>query len=480
MTDSGGQPVPTQCNGSGEQQEFSFGRHIRREVTARFDGGKISSDGGAPLLGEVDRRLRLLDRFAACFEDHRHAERIEHSVAELVKQRVYAIALGYEDLNDHDQLRNDPLLALLAGKDDLEGARRKQQRDRGRALAGKSTLNRLERTTDGADRYKKIRCRFERIDQLLLDTFIEAHSEPPSEVILDLDVTDSPLHGEQEGRFFHGYYGHYCYLPLYIFAGPHLLCARQRTADQDAAAGSVGELARIVSGLRARWPQLRIIVRADSGFCRDQLLCWCEQHNVDYVVGLARNERLRARIDSAIERARERQAATGEASREFADFAYQTLKSWSRERRVVAKAEQLEGKENPRYVVTSLSKQAYAARELYEELYCARGEMENRIKEQLSLFADRMSTQTLRANQLRLYFSSIAYTLMLGLRRLGLAGTPWAQLQTETIRRRLFKIGARVRVTARRVWLSLAEGWPWRALFETVWRALHEPPPLAA
>lgn len=473
--------MPTQCSGFGEQQEFSFGKHFQREVTARFDGGKISSDGGAVLLGEVDRRLGLLDRLAACFEDRRDPERIEHSVAELVKQRVYAIALGYEDLNDHDQLRNDPVLALLAGKADLAGAARKREGDRGQALAGKSTLNRLERTTDGADRYKKIACEFERVDELLLTTFIEAHEKPPQEVILDLDVTDSPLHGAQEGRFFHGYYRHYCYLPLYIFAGPHLLCARQRTANQDAAAGSVAELERIVVGLRAAWPGVRLIVRADSGFCREELLGWCERNNVQYVIGLARNQRLRARIEREMNQASERQAETGEAAREFAEFSYQTLKSWSRQRRVVAKAEQLEGKENPRYVVTSLSARAWPAAKLYEELYCARGEMENRIKEQLSLFSERMSAQTLRANQLRLYFSSLAYTLMLGLRRLGLAGTRWAQAQTETIRRRLLKIGVRVQVTARRVWLSLAEGWPGRELFEAVWRALREAsPPLPA
>ena len=472
--------MSTQCSGKGEQQEFSFGKRFKREVTARFDGGKISSEGGAVLLGEVDRRLGLLDRLGACFDDHRDPERIEHSVGELVKQRVYAIALGYEDLNDHDQLRNDPVLALLAGKDDLEGQGRKRQRDRGKALAGKSTLNRLERTTDGADRYNKVRCEFARIDELLLNTFIEAHGSAPKQVILDLDVTDSPLYGRQEGRFFHGYYGCYCYLPLYVFAGPHLLCARQRTSNQDAAAGSVEELERIVAGLRAAWPRVRIVVRADSGFCREELLSWCERHNVKYVIGLARNKRLRAQIEGEMALAGERQAETGEAARECGELRYQTLQSWSRERRVVAKAEQLEGKENPRYVVTSLSGQAYSAQKLYEDLYCARGEMENRIKEQLSLFSDRMSAETLRANQLRLYFSSLAYTLMLGLRRLGLAGTGWAQAQTETIRRRLLKIGVRVRVTARRVWLSLAAGWPGRELFAAVWRALRESPPLTA
>ena len=336
-----------QCNADESQPEFDFGKHFQRQVTARFDGGRISSDGGAVLLGEVDRRLGLLDRLAACFQDRRDPKRIEHNVGELVKQRVYAIALGYEDLNDHDQLRSDPLLALLAGKRDLLGEER--PRDRGQALAGKSTLHRLERSTDGDDRYKKISCEFDRIDELLLNLFLEAHSAPPEEVILDLDVTDSPLHGEQEGRFFHGYYRHYCYLPLYIFAGPHLLCARQRRANQDAAAGCLEEVERIVAGLRRAWPRMRIIVRADSGFCREQLMAWCEANQLDYVLGLARNTRLREQIEEAMKVAGERQAATGEAAREFAEFDYQTRDSWSRERRVVAKAEQLEGKENPRY-----------------------------------------------------------------------------------------------------------------------------------
>ena len=468
--------MQTQCT----QKEFEFSKQFRRRVTARFDGGRISSDGGAVLLREVDQRLGMLERLAQYCGDQRDPERIEHSVRELVSQRVYALALGYADLNDHDDLRHDPLLALLAGKPDPTGAKRKRQQDRGKALAGKSTLNRLERTTDGADRHKKVVCDFEAVDELLVDLYIEAQEEKPAQIILDLDVTDTPLYGRQEGRFFHGYYRCYCYLPLYIFAGEHLLCARQRTANQDAAAGSLEEVARIVQRLRARWPQVRIILRADSGFCRDELMGWCEDNAVDYALGLARNERLRSLIEEAMREAAGEQAATGKAARRFTEFAYQTRQSWSRARRVVAKAEQLAGKENPRYVATSLAAQDYPAQQLYEELYCARGEMENRIKEQLSLFAERMSTQTLRANQLRLYFSALAYTLVLGLRRLGLKGTAWARMQTETLRRRLFKIGARVRVTARRVWLSLAEGWPWRALFETVWRKLCAGPAATA
>lgn len=459
------------------QKEFDFGKHFRRQITARFDGGPISSDGGAILLREVDGRLRLISRLADCFEDHRDPQRIEHSVSELLAQRLYALALGYEDLNDHDQLRSDPLLALLAGKQDPRGQDRKRERDRGQALAGKTTLHRLERTTDGADRHKKIVCDFERVDKLLVDLYLEAWSEPPERVVLDLDVTDTPLHGEQQGRFFHGYYGHYCYLPLYIFAGEHLLCARQREANQDAAAGSLEEVKRIVAQIRRAWPGVQILVRGDSGFCREELMAWCEENQVDYVLGLARNERLRAEIDEALQQAAERQRQSGKPARVFCEFPYQTRESWSRARRVVAKAEQLEDKENPRYVVTSLSAEQWPPQRLYEELYCARGEMENRIKEQLSLFADRMSSETMRANQLRLYLSSLAYTLLLGLRRLGLRGTAWARAQSETIRRRLLKIGVRVKVSARRVWLSLAESWPYQEVFEQIWRALRAPPP---
>lgn len=468
--------MQTQCT----QIEFEFSKHFRRRVTAQFDGGHISSDGGAVLLREVERRLGLFDRLAQCFHDQRDPEQIEHSVRELVSQRIYALALGYEDLNDHDELRRDPLLALLAGKQDLTGAKRKRREDRGKALAGKSTLNRLELATDGEDRYKKVACDFAAIDELLLTLYVEAHQEQPAEIILDLDVTDTPLHGGQEGRFFHGYYGDYCYLPLYIFAGEHLLCARQRTADQDAAAGSLAEVKRIVKRLRTHWSDVRIVVRADSGFCREELMSWCEANGVDYVLGLARNARLRAMIEPELAEAAAEQAETGKAARRFSEFSYRTRESWSRARRVVAKAEQLEGKENPRFLATSLDAAEHPARQLYEQTYCARGEMENRIKEQLSLFGDRMSTHTIRANQIRLYFSSLAYTLALGLRRLGLAGTGLARAQTQTLRRRLFKIGARVRVTARRTWLSLSEGWPWRELFETVWRRLRAAPAATA
>ena len=464
-------PSVTECT----QSSFSFAKHFRRQVTAQFDGGMISSDGGAVLLREVDRRINLLPRLAACFEDRRDPKLIEHQVSELVAQRVYALALGYEDLNDHDQLRRDPLLALLAGKSDLEGRQRKQQRDRGKPLAGKSTLNRLERTTDGVDRYKKIRCDPAAIDRLLVDVFVEAHSEAPEKIILDIDATDTPLHGQQEGRFFHGYYGHYCYLPLYIFSGQQVLCARQRVANQDAAAGSLEELNRIVKQIRKAWPKVKIVLRADSGFCREELLSWCEQQQLDYVVGLARNPRLREMIEHEMAEAAEQQKQSGEPARVFAELEYQTLESWSRARRVVAKAEQLAGKQNPRYVVTSLDATSWPAQQLYEDLYCERGEAENRIKEQLSLFADRMSTETLRANQLRLYLSTLAYVMMVALRRLGLKGTSWERAQTETIRRVLLKIGTQVKVSVRRVRLSLSSGYAYEATFAAVYRALRPP-----
>jgi hypothetical protein len=401
---------------------------------------------------------------AACFDDRRQPWLISHTVPELVAQRVYALALGYEDLSDHDQLRDDPLLGVLSGK------RRAGQQP----LAGKSTLNRLELSVEEPSRYKKIHYRQQAIDELLVGLFVEAHAEPPERIVLDLDTTDLPLHGHQEGRFFHGYYDSYCYLPLYIFSGEHLLCARLRTADQDAAAGSKEEVERIVGQIRAAWPEVEIILRADSGFCRDELMQWCEEHGVKYVLGFARNDRLRRMIEAQMAEAARQHAETGKPARVFTEFAYQTTSgSWSRARRVVAKAEQLEGKENPRFVVTNLSAQPWPAQRLYEELYCQRGEMENRIKEQLSLFAGRVSTETLRANQLRLYFSAMAYVLMHGLRRLGLKGTELERAQATTIRLRLLKIGAQIRITARKVWLSMASSFPLQRLFGQVWAALR-------
>lgn len=450
----------TECN----QSAFPFEVHFSHRVEASFDGQQMTTEGGALLLRAVDRRIGLLKRVADCFSDARDPERVEHPLAELLAQRIYGLALGYEDLNDHEELRRDPLLAVLAGKRELA-----------EPLAGKSTLNRLELTPAGSprrERYHKISYSAAALDALLVEIFLEAHAKPPREMVLDLDATDTPLHGEQEARFFHGYYQHYCYLPLYIFSGEHLLCARLRPSNIDASAGSVEELQRVVERIRAQWPKVRIILRADSGFCREELMAWCENNDVDYVFGFARNKRLRRKIAAQLRQAKQEHRRTGKAARVFAEFFYRTRASWSRSRRVVAKAEYLEKGENPRYLVTSLDAHAWPARELYERLYCARGEMENRIKEQLSLFSDRLSTETMRANQLRLYFSSLAYVLMHALRRLALRGTEWATAQIDTIRLRLLKIAAEVRLTARRIWVRYSRAYPWKTIFAAACMAL--------
>jgi len=450
-----------------ECSQFVFGFHPqkRREIRAQFDGGAITSDGGGLLLREVEKRVGMLRQFAACFTDYRNPDLIEHKVEEMVAQRVYGLALGYEDLNDHEELRNDPLLAVLVEKTDPSS----------QVLAGKSTLNRLELTKETAsrkERYKKIVLDHGAVDRLLVQVFLEAHQEAPQEIMLDLDATDDPLHGKQEGRFFHGYYGHYCYLPLYIFCGEFLLGARLRSSNIDVSAGSVEELKRIVAQIRSAWPLVRMVVRGDSGFCREELMAWCEAEGVDYLLGLAKNERLKAEIVKEMEEAKAQYQETGRAARRFQEFVYQTRESWSRARRVVAKAEHLEKGENPRFVVTSLSREAWPAQALYEEHYCARGDMENRIKEQLMLFSDRTSTHYLRSNQLRLYFSSIAYVLLQMLRRLGLEGTELAKAQCTTIRLKLLKIGALIRITVRKVWISLAGGYPHVELFRQVYEKL--------
>jgi hypothetical protein len=456
--------VQTDC--SSEQLEFqALGG---RRVVAAFDAGRTSSDGGLLLLRELSERTGWLDRFAGCFRDGREAHRVEHSVATLVKQRVLGIALGYEDLNDHETLRDDALLALAAGQPDVLGAERRRSRDRGHALAGKSTLNRLELHGEKAGtRYHRIQHDGAAIERQFVACFLDAHAQPPASIVLDFDATDDPLHGAQEGRFFHGYYGHYCYLPLYVFCGDHLLVAKERTANQDAAAGSVEELTRVVAQIRARWPKVAITIRADSGFARESLMAWCEANGVDYVLGLARNARLVRAIGGALHEAKERCEATQEAVRIYQELDYKTRKTWTRARRVVAKAEHLPGKANPRFVVTSLPADRSDGKALYEDLYCARGDMENRIKEQqLDLFADRTSTATLRANQLRLWFSAMAYVLVAELRRTALVGTALASAQAGTIRLRLFKLAALVRVSARRIVLSLSSSYPLQALFK--------------
>jgi hypothetical protein len=466
--------MKTQCSPS----QLEFHALGSRKVIGKFDGGNITSDAGGLLLRETERRTGILKGFTNCFEDLRNPKMIEHPLASLIAQRVYGLALGYEDLNDHDELRQDPLLAVLVGKEDPEGETRVRQRDKGKAMAGKSTLNRLELTpaepTETEKRYKKIIMNPERIDRLFVDVFLQAHSEAPKEIILDVDATDDPLHGNQEGRFFHGYYMNYCYLPLYIFCGEFLLCARLRPSNIDAAEGTLQELERIVEQIRNAWPEVKIVIRGDSGFCRDKIMSWCEAHKIDYVFGLAKNERLKAVIDKELQQAQQLYEETNKAARVFKNFRYETLKSWSRQRRVVAKAEYLDKGANPRFVVTSIEMEQIEARTLYEQLYCGRGDMENRIKEQqLWLFADRTSAGKMRANQLRLYFSSIAYMLMQALRRLGLKGTKLAKAQCNTIRLKLLKIGAQIKVTVRKVWVSLAGGYPYTELFRQVYRNLQ-------
>jgi Transposase DDE domain group 1 len=453
------------------QSSFGFEANGRREIVARFDGGTISSDGGALLLRQTDQRLNLLPRLAKCFLDGRKQDRIEHTIQEMLSQRIYGLALGYEDINDHEQLRNDPLMAILAGREEMD-----------KPLAGKSTLNRMELGAGTPDRYKKITFWKDGIDELLVSVFIESHAQAPAEIILDVDTTDLPLHGQQEGRFFHGYYDNYCYLPLYIFCGEQVLCARLRESNHDASFGCLAEIQKIVVQIRAAWPEVRIILRGDSGFCRNALMSWCESNRVDFVFGLARNQRLRRIIGQPMHEATQQWERTHQPARVFTEFTYCTKKKagkggWDRERRVVAKSEHIDGKENPRFVVTSLSHEQWAAQPLYEELYCARGDMENRIQEQFSLFADRVSAETMRANQMRVYLSVMAYVLFIvlfsGMRRVGLQGTELAQAQVSTIRTKLLKIGAQIRVTVRKVWVSMTSSYPWQDLYQQVWMNLR-------
>jgi hypothetical protein len=551
-----------------------------REVVARFDGGAITSDAGGLLLREVEHHFHFLRQFARCFTDHRDPDLIEHSVEALVKQRVFALCLGYEDLNDHDQLRHDPLLALLVGKHDPTGQDRPRQRDKGKALAGKSTLNRLELTpvrANASSRYKKVVAHLDRMQQFFVEAFLQQHLLPPERLVLDLDSTDFVLHGHQLGRFFHGYYDAYCYLPLYVFCGDHPLLALLRPADIDNAVGVRKHLGRLIAALRRRWPQVQILVRADSGFCREHLMAWCEANGVDYLFGLAKNARLERELAPALGQAAQQFRQTGQPARVFHDFTYRTRASWSRGRRVVGKAEHLSGGPNPRFVVTSLAAESSPARPLYEQEYCGRGDMENRIKEQqLMLFADRVSCATMRANQVRLCLATVAYVVLRALRQFGLgpaaaagdragpaaaaaptpgsdrgaaaepgqaaatpgpvvvtavtppvasrpveaaaAGSPGvpaaaaalvvavvlppvavaadataacpaapaappvapgqrpgrpAQAQCDTLRLRLLKVGAVVRVSVRRVWVSLSEAYPWREWFVQVWENLR-------
>jgi hypothetical protein len=451
----------TECN----QERFEFASaQGRREIVAEFSGGTVSSDGGVLLLREADTKMNLLARFSRCFVDRRNPVLIEHSIEQMIRQRVYALALGYEDLNDHEQLRQDPLLSALAGK----------AQPGTESLAGKSTLNRMELGTGIASRYKKITFWRDSVDDLLVNVFLEAHRVAPQQIVLDIDTTDLALHGNQEGKFYHGYYKHYCYLPLYIFCGEHVLCARLRPSSIGPAVGSRKEVERVVQQIRQSWPEVSIILRGDSGFCSDELMTWCEKNGVDFVVGMARNSRVEGLIDGSLAEAKQQFEATQQPARIFVEFEHQTLTgTWSKKRRVVAKAEHINGKSNPRFIVTSLDSEGWDKQKLYEELYCARGDMENRLKEQFVLFADRVSASTMRANQQRIYLSVIAYTLMHGLRRLGLQTTTMATAQVGTIRLKLLKIGALIQVTVRKVWVRLASSYPYQALFSQVLQQLR-------
>jgi len=448
--------MPTDCN----PKRFAFEAVERKSVVAAFDGGTITSNAGALLLGQLDQGLGLIGRFAGCFTDRRDPRFVEHRLETLLGQRIFGLALGYEDLNDHDELRKDPALAVLAGK-------LTAQREDCEALAGKSTLNRLEHLPKrNGKKYHKIDFHQAKADALLVEMFLEAHDKAPGRIVIDLDATDIPLHGHQEGRFFHGYYDHYCYLPLYVFCGRHLLLARQRRSNIDAAAGSVEEVERMVGQIRKAWPRVNIILRADSGFAREALMTWCEANGVDFVIGLARNTRLEAMLAGELAQAKTLCEASGKAARVFKDFRYQTLHSWSRERRLVGKAEHTPLGSNPRYVVTSLRNAAWDARALYEDLYCARGEAENRIGEQFELFADRASCETMAGNQLRLMFSGFAYVLIEALRRIALKHTQFADAAVHTIRLKLLKIGAQVRTSVRRIHFAMASGSPNQMEFE--------------
>jgi hypothetical protein len=452
--------------------QFTFQAFNGRSVSSSFDGGHITSDSGGLLLREIEEGQRFIQRFSQCFMDLRNPKFVEHSVYELVSQRAYGLCFGNEDLNDHDLLRADPLLALLCGKQDLEGKKRRNVRDRGKPLAGKSTLNRLE--TAGSllsdrPRYKKIVAEMNELEEYFVGAFLRTTKKPPRLLVLDFDATDDPLHGKQEGRFFHGYYDCYCYLPLYVFCGDNLLWAQLRKADIDASDGALEVLQRLVKLIRHKWPLVKILMRADSGFCRDSLMSWCEANGVKYLFGLAKNRRLLRRITRPMKKAKRDWASSGRAARRFIQFSYRTRSSWSRARRVVGKAEYMDKGENPRFVVTNLSSQEYEGQELYEQLYCARGEMENRIKEQqLYLFADRTSSATMRANQIRLWFSSLAYVILNELRAVGLRGTRMAEATCESMRLKLLKIGAHVKVSVRRVVFSMASGYPDQDLFRSV------------
>jgi len=447
--------MPTHCISSHREIKSPS----QRKITADFSADHVSSDAGLVLLHQAESKFDVISQMASCFTDHRDPLRVSHSVLQMLKQRIFALACGYEDLNDHDFLSKDPLLAGIIGKKDLADSAAP-------ILASRSTLNRLELTppdSDGAHRYKRISTNYEAMERLFLEVYLRT-ADRPEEMVIDFDATDLRIHGGQEGRFFHGYYGHYCYLPNYAFCGDHLLLAQLRPANIDAALGTKEALTWMVPRIRQKWPDMRIIVRGDSGYCRDRIMTWCEQNGVEYVFGLAKNARLKDICAEHMAVAKYRHEQSGNPERLFLDFEYCTLTSWAGHRRVIGKAEYLEKGANPRFIVTNIGDFA-RAQELYEVLYCARGNMENCIKEQMSLFAERMSTHEMHGNQMRLWFSGMAYTLLQLIRTHALAGTDLSRAQCYTIRVKLLKIGALVQVTVRRIWVRMSRACPQQPLF---------------
>jgi Transposase DDE domain group 1 len=468
------------------EQSWLFQDLGSRKVEIDFGGGYLSSDGGGLILRELERHSGLLRDFSGCFVDYRDQRYIEHSVQELVSQRIHGLVLGYEDLNDHDHLRRDPIHGLIAGKSDPLGQDRNLERDKGKALAAHSTLNRLELSAEAIDaRYHKIQGQPDEIEQLLIKRGVKAIPRKSAEIVLDFDATDDPLHGSQQGAYFHGYYRHYCYLPLYCFCGNLPLFAKLRDCKRDASDGTVEALQKIVPIIRQRFgKRVRIIVRADSGFAREAIMAWCEENGVFYCLGLARNDRLVELLGTHFE-ALEAQIKEGKVEtpcRSFTEFEYSTLDSWSKARRVIGKAEILSQGDNPRFIVTNLPKDGWATRTqaarfeavaLYEKFYCARGDMENRIKEQqMDLFADRTSTHWMASNQLRLWFSAFAHLIMSTLQAGVLKGTELESASIGQIRLRLFKIAARLKTSARRIHIELCTAYPLKALFSLVHQRL--------
>jgi Transposase DDE domain group 1 len=453
-----------------------------RRVQADFSAGPLTSDGGLLLLRQIDRGLGLTRNLAGCFTDLRNPLLIDHSVQELLAQRLNSMALGYEDINDHDTLRLDPLLAVAAGKTDPCGNNRLQ--DRGVALAAPSTLNRLELGNNKTDRYHKISYDPQKIEQTLLDLGVRCLPKYAEEIILDLDGMGHLVHGLQEGRHFSAYYDGYCYQPLYVVCGNAVLWAQLRTGHHDPKEDVVAALRKIIAAVRQRCPKARILVRGDGGFCREELMVACEQEwEVQYVLGLPKNSVLVGQIQEALAWAQARRCLTGQASaREFREFDYQTQKSWSQARRVVAKAEATSEGPNPRFVVTNLPKAGFGqgelgAQKVYEEIYCGRGDMENILKQQtLDLGADRMSTHYMASNQLRLWLATFAYMLIERLRALTLSGTELARATAGTIRVKLLKVAAVVHVSVRRVYLQMSSTFPMQELFGLCLKRLKEVP----